>query len=276
MKKLLVLILFGTAVLFGFTGCGNSSAGEGAGTGTGNESGADTGDNTGTGDETGSGDNTGSSTGQETSAPEVDAPVEVGDLVLSNGKYITSFYANQFKMSKEQKESVVAVIFDVENKKGIGLKEAKGLAWAIEESLCGNVDSSQRPSVSYLEVAKNESDGKVNMQEIKALPDYDQEHYPAFWWADNYGVKVKDSAKGWYIPAKNELDTIINSISLNSRLEYFGGDVLNQKYYWTSTHCAGGGEAYAYEKGNRYFKALDYTEENKIQAAYVRVVRVFD
>ena len=276
MKKLLVLILFGTAVLFGFTGCGNASSGEGAGTGTGNESGADTGDNTGTGDETGSGDNTGSSTGQETSAPEVDAPVEVGDLVLSNGKYITSFYANQFKMSKEQKESVVAVIFDVENKKGIGLKEAKGLAWAIEESLCGNVDVSQSPSVSYLEVAKNESDGKVNMQEIKALPDYDQEHYPAFWWADNYGVKVKDSAEGWYIPAKNELDTIINSISLNSRLEYFGGDVLNQKYYWTSTHSAGDYEAYAYEKGNRYFKALDYTEENKIQAAYVRVVRVFD
>ena len=281
MKKLLVLILFGTVVLFGFTGCGNTSSGSGDGNGTGTEAGDNTGTQDGTGTETGADD----LIEENTSALELDAPVSAGDVVLSNGKYIRGTLSNLSEMSAEQKASVVAVIFDVENKKGIGLKEAKGLAWAIEDSLCGTTDFSQTPYISYRDVAKNQSDGKANMQEIKALPDYDQEHYPAFWWADHYGVEVNGSAEGWYIPSKEEIETITNkALSVYVSMELCKGALLNQKYYWSSTHCAGDGEAWAFlPDTTRHnpshpgdFRALDYIEdEDIIEKACVRAVRVF-
>ena len=72
--------------------------------------------------------------------------------------------------------------------------------------------------------ADSQTDGAYNMQKVKARPDW-QDKYPAFKWCTDLG-------DGWYLPAKQELQTIYeNRTVINAKLT----EKLRSYYYWSST-----------------------------------------
>jgi hypothetical protein len=110
------------------------------------------------------------------------------------------------------------VVFEITN----GGQNGKMVS--VEETQC---------SWSYEEIetdAVNLDDGMANMNTIKAInPDLSK--YPAFKWCVDYGT-------GWYLPAKNELQTIYDIITtINTSLSTNGYTSLNTtgNKYWSST-----------------------------------------
>ena len=72
--------------------------------------------------------------------------------------------------------------------------------------------------------ADSQTDGAYNMQKVKTRPDW-QGKYPAFKWCADLG-------DGWYLPAKQELQTIYeNRTVINVKLT----EKLRSYYYWSST-----------------------------------------
>ena len=72
----------------------------------------------------------------------------------------------------------------------------------------------------------NESDGKVNTDNVMQRRDSDQ--YPAFVWC-------RDKGKDWYLPAINELKAIFNNKSkINSTLAEYNAELISG-FYWSST-----------------------------------------
>ena len=122
--------------------------------------------------------------------------------------------------------------FDAENKKGVGLFQNTGtLAFCVESAAAYNdADNVYTP---------DESDGSVNLASIKALDDYSESNYPAFYYVDHYSYYVSSDlgtyANDWYIPAKNELMSIYNNkTTLDAAMELAGGAKFTANWYWSS------------------------------------------
>ena len=165
------------------------------------------------------------------------APDAVGDIVFNDGSAVA--YTSGITFTDSQKSNAVCVIFysgsegdELGNRKlGVGLKQAT-------KKWCANTSASG----FYGNENTDETDGKTNLAIIKNYPDYSNDNYPAFWWADHYGtinnVTIAGSTADWYLPAKKELQAVYDCKStLNASLGTLG-DVnafTTQTSYWSST-----------------------------------------
>ena len=155
-----------------------------------------------------------------------DAPDAVGDIVFKDGT--AEAYTADLELSDAHKNAAIAVIFDVSgsNPKGVGLTQGTNLQWCTTDAAAYNVKT----------YATSEVDGSANMTSIKGAGDWgtDGAKYPAFAYADSYSASNYTS--GWYLPAKDELQTIYDNLStVNRALGKTGATQLNARYYWSSS-----------------------------------------
>ena len=186
----------------------------------------------------------------------------VGDIVLSDGKYITA--TNYEKYSEQLTQTAVAVIFDVSgsNKKGVGLVQGAG-AWARYTSSSDKADGYSNsiaglvctPSASGSGKAGDTTvtftgttDGSTSLTTLKAaVSDYSATNYPAWDFVENYATTANltgtSYASGWYMPsiaelcklyqAKTDVNNALSKITDATRL-------FTSSVYWSSSQTVFG------------------------------------
>ena len=201
-------------------------------------------------------------------APTKTSPTAVGDIVLSDGTYISLSDAD--KMSAEQKQSAVAVIFDVSKKEGVGLKEGENLKWASSGTTGTTIKfntSENDGSDSWAIIKKIDSEGALDAAT----------NYPAFNWANSYSAS--GFTRGWYLPAINELKTIYSvKDTLNNAINKIGTGtnvVLLDGNYRGSTDSSAN-DACVANFGYCFMEDMRFDGVSKDNKSKVRAVRVFD
>ena len=209
---------------------------------------------------------------------EPGSALAVGDIVFSDGS--ATSYSASLTLSDMQKAAAVAVIYYTEpvseidlgtKNLGVGLKQTK-VAWSP--------DSADSYGVKF---SLSENDGSGNWAVVKTADPSGSAspgiNYPAFNWCNTYGVKVRGSSSGWYLPAFTELrpiagvrETVNNSISKIG----VGTDVVlvGAYNYWSSSHGTSA-EAYGYTALCYHANAGTGASHEKNTVLYVRAVRVF-
>ena len=209
---------------------------------------------------------------------EPGSALAVGDIVFSDGS--ATSYSASLTLSDMQKAAAVAVIYYTEpvgeinlgtKNLGVGLKQTK-VAWSP--------DTAEKYDVKF---SLSEYDGSGNWAVIEtADPDGSASpgiNYPAFNWCNTYGVKVRGSSSGWYLPAFTELrpikgarETVNNSISKIG----VGTDVVvvGAYNYWSSSHGTSA-DAYGSTALCCHASAGTGASHEKNTELYVRAVRVF-
>ena len=112
--------------------------------------------------------------------------------------------------------------------------------------------------------ADSETDGAYNMAVVKAISGWESK-YPAFKWCADLG-------EDWYLPAKQELQTIYNNrTAIDANLT----DVIGTSWYWSSTE-------YDFQYSSGEFCAWgvfmfdgDNLSNSKNYNGYVRAVSAF-
>ena len=130
------------------------------------------------------------------------------------------------------------------------------------------------------------------MATIKALSDYGESNYPAFWWAEHYdgGGNLGKFNSGWFIPSYNEMRTMAtNKTTINAAIDKarnayggnnkFGGD-SGGKSYWTASQFGGSSASADYKLVYRYIVPLSSGTSassgyDKNNSCYVRPIHVF-
>ena len=168
-------------------------------------------------------------TKQQISAP-TSGTYKIGDLVTVDG--------------------VQGIVFQIRPVvKIVSVKEAKA-KWADSENTTGATDM---------------EDGRVNMEKIKSIPDW-QTKFPAFKWCADYG-------SGWYLPSLKELKTLhsqrysVNStLSANNMARLTVND-FGWLYMWSSTERddLGAYPGFCSENGPAYTKKCSFA----VRAVYV-------
>lgn len=126
-------------------------------------------------------------------------PKEIGDIVFTDGSATPyTEFTEENSMTNEQKAAAVAVIFDTENKLGVGLNTASK-KWCVMEA-------SAWESAQY---ATSMDNGKVNTDEIAGLSDYGEDKYPGVYFCTSYSAG--NLTGGWYLPAKSELQKLYDN-----------------------------------------------------------------
>ena len=172
----------------------------------------------------------------------------IGDIIFNDGS--AEYYTSD--LNDEQKNAAVAVIFydgvgdsNLGNRVlGVALNDSSStLAWAT--TYANGHGSGPMNSTPPITVEKY--NGKTNFAAIKALGDYKQSYYPAFYYAEHYGDSVSnlgDYTEDWYLPAYIELSTIKTNMStvnaafdkLGSRKMFLTNTSQNKRRYWSSTN----------------------------------------
>lgn len=131
-------------------------------------------------------------------------PDSVGDIVFNDGSAVP-YDAN---LNSTQKANAIAVIYSTANNKilGLGLKQRQA-------ELCTKTAQGFNSTIC---TAQAVGDGKSNQDKIKAFSDYNEQNYPAFWWAEHYSGNgnLEGYAEGWVIPTIRDLEKINNSKSI--------------------------------------------------------------
>lgn len=182
---------------------------------------------------------------------------EVGDIVFIDGS--ASSYTES--LTDTQKNAAVAVIFDANNKLGVGLETATGKAWCIKDVTAFDTK----------EYATSRGDGKANTDEIAGLEDYSEEKYPAFWYCTSYSTTGFTS--GWYLPAWSELIYVyINREAVGNAFTALGKtNPFTSGVYWSSSqHASDNKVAYNY-----IFSSGNLGSVNKGTTYSVCAVRAF-
>ena len=123
----------------------------------------------------------------------------LGDIVFTDGSATPyTEFTEENSMTDDQKNAAVAVIFDAENKLGVGLNMLY-MIWCKYDATAFNTD----------EYAKSLDDGKANTDEIAGLSDYSEDKYPAFYFCTSYSEG--NFTSGWYLPAKSELQKLYDN-----------------------------------------------------------------
>lgn len=177
------------------------------------------------------------------------APTAVGDIVFSDGT--ATPYSDSLVLDANQKANAVAVIFytgqgDSYNPYlrtrilGVGLKEGSGLMWApsgtpgyslnsydVGNTTIINHDDSNG-SVNWGGVCRADSTAAANMAA----------NYPAFNYANTYGVEISGEASGWYLPAYLELQSLLGARdTVNNAIGKIGSPAVTMgtDWYWSSS-----------------------------------------
>lgn len=150
------------------------------------------------------------------------------------------------------KENVAGVIYYIDENvtKIMMLDEAPLLKWCV----------SDKNSDYVLVGTTDKEDGRVNMETIKLIENWESK-YPAFKWCADLG-------EGWYLPAYNELLQIHNQRAvLGESLSDNGFAPLGEGHYWSSTeHTAEYANMVYFNIGNN---AIDFKyKEYRVRAVY--------
>lgn len=139
---------------------------------------------------------------EDTQLKETSGPYKVGDLYFEG--------------------DVLGVVFEVTH------GGMHGKIVSVDEESMMWCDDSVYEIATY---ATNEYDGAVNT--AKLMNRYDADKYYAAYWCADYGY-------GWYMPAKKELEKILQNMSkINSTLSKYGYSQL-RGVYWSSTESVAG------------------------------------
>ena len=211
----------------------------------------------------GSGTGPSISTGTTASAAGTKSIAEctVGDIVYSDG---TASSAANYNSAK----TAVAVIFDAENKLGVGLKQSPStLTWSTKENgpafRTPFATSKISGADNWTVIQKEDPDGSKNASV----------NYPAFNFANTY--TASGFAKGWYLPAVQELNTLRANVStVNASIAKISGaaSIKTSSSYWSSSSNSRWTNINALAKN---FKSGNTEDIQKDKANYVLVVRSF-
>ncbi|MBR0496019.1 MAG: hypothetical protein IJJ71_07590, partial [Treponema sp.] len=169
----------------------------------------------------------------------------IGDIVFNDG----SAEPYTSTITQEQKNAAIAVIFydgvgdsDLGNRVlGVALQESSKLAWASNYAK----GHGSGPMNSTPPIPVEKYDGKANLAAIKALGDYKESYYPAFYYAEHYSDNVTnlgDYQEDWYLPAYMELSKIkTNMTTVNAAFDKLGSIKMfltnqNKRRFWSSTN----------------------------------------
>ena len=206
----------------------------------------------------------------------------VGDIVFSDGKFITA--TNYVKYKDQLAQTAVAVIFDVNggNKKGVGLRQSTRLVWAVRNTvgeytkittLVAAMDSGSNATDAVFSGA-GATDGSGSLEKLKAaVSDYNATNYPAWAFVENYattaGLTGTSYASGWYMPSiaelcklyqakgtvNNALNKITGAMKMDTGNTYWSSsqDVSNDFCVWdvffaTGNMRGGGGDCKYYDR----------------------------
>lgn len=120
--------------------------------------------------------------------------------------------------------------------------------------------------------AIDQDNGLNNMNAIRGIATW-SEKYPAFAWCE---AKNTNGVTGWYLPAKNELEVVLdNNDLINKGLSSHGGVTLkisSSYYYWSSTQ---NNSSSAFSVCYWASPSTFYSPISKTNLCYVRAVRAF-
>ncbi len=170
-----------------------------------------------------------------------DKPTAVGDIVFNDGT--ATPYSAGMTLTEQQKQAAIAIIFadNIPNGYvlGMGLKHDK-------RALCSNQSAAWGRRSDLLA----ESDGAFHNYQIHCLDDYNEDNYPAFWWAEHYagsGNLSSDNNWDWFLPTKRELQDVYRQKALIDAIN----DLLGSTYadpirtdfgYWSGTQQSTAGD----------------------------------
>ena len=214
-------------------------------------------------------------------APTVEK--NVGDIVYNDGS-ATPYTAFDESDTSAQKNEIIAVIAFKSGSTayGLGFYEAQKI-WC---------DVSASGYYYYISDSASSDSGAVAMATIKALGDYNEDKYPAFWYADHYdgGGNLGSYNTGWFIPSLNEMRTMANNkTTINAAIDKarnayggnnkFGGD-SGGKSYWTASQYGGSSVSTDYNLVYRYIVPLSSgtsasSRYDKKDSVNVRPIHVF-
>ena len=163
----------------------------------------------------------------------------IGDIVLSDGSFVTKENFNSNTMTP------IAVVVGVKNNGGqaigVGLqKSSSTLQWAPSGTTGYNRNFTEIQGTA----TSGDMDGSDNWAEICKVDTegtvYPATNYPAFNFANTYGITAgltgTDYKNGWYLPSIAELYQVYgNKTVIQEGLTAAGGFTLGTSYYWSSS-----------------------------------------
>lgn len=153
-------------------------------------------------------------------------------------------------------EGVMGIVFQVSD------DGAHGNILSLNEMQCAWGDT-------LLMKTRDTLNGINNMKIIKQSKGWETT-FPSFYWCES---KNGDGISGWYLPAKNELKTIlVNRIAINETLISIGAESLYGKNYWASTEYS---QYEAYHADFITGEICYYAVKLSDKALYVRAVKEF-
>lgn len=207
------------------------------------------------------------------------APTAVGDIVFSDGT--ATPYSDSLVLDANQKANAVAVIFYANGGDpylgnrilGVGLKEGSNLMWAPSgtpgyssvnsSSVSGTNHNDGNGSVNWGGVCTADSTAAANMAA----------NYPAFNYANTYGVEISGEASGWYLPAYRELQYLLDARdTVNNAIGKIGSPAVSMgtDWYWSSSLPNG-----LNEQARRGCASNNYDFKDKTNQHNVRAIRQF-
>lgn len=198
----------------------------------------------------------------------------VGDVVFTDGSVLPVSQVLKFSPEEWQLNisylpfgvNVKGVVFkendpttDSEKACAVGLYQKEDMAWCMTEAgaynslindlVCepyvssslkmGPIDFTQEYSFKNKDSSEAETCGKEALNSISAVNNnvYDQiKSYPIFDYAQQYGSTYGDNVSKYYIPTIAELFELAkNRETVNKVMQIIGGDIIDNKVYWSSS-----------------------------------------
>jgi hypothetical protein len=177
-------------------------------------------------------------------------------------------------------ESTIFTLGSLYNKNGLkGIiyklneESTSGMIVSLNDTLCNWI----RSEYAYLTVgASDVNNGASNLSKI--LESGQIRKHPAFNWCNK---KNANNTTGWYLPAKNQVRDIYNSLEkISDSMTYYGVPFFKPEhendtiYYWTSTEV-NDEDSLSNAAWSVNFKNGNCSNPNKHWHAYVRAVHPF-
>ena len=191
----------------------------------------------------------------------------IGDIVLSDGSFVTKENFNSNTMTP------IAVVVGVKNNGGqaigVGLqKSSSTLQWAPSGTTGYNTNFTEIQGTTE----SGDMDGSDNWEYICSIDPTGSvdaaTNYPAFNFANTYGTTAgltsTDYADGWYLPSIAELYQVYgNKTVIQEGLTAAGGFTLGTSYYWSSSQYSSSYKgayrlSFYYGSVGSYYKSVNY------------------